>query len=313
MSASSGTIAHVTESAVRAASTANRSTDMAPCIGPRRPQTMPAATTAAPSSTIRTSTTVVRASWVPPAAPKAAPASAPPRRAAASHSGRAPPRRRARVAGGLASASESGERNTRDLGQERDARQRRDAFAHGHESTDQGHEGERDERHEQRYGKVVAGAGQVEESVRAGLHFLAADLGARWALPRVGRDGGQVLVVLGAGGLLLGGQRAAVRAYGRTVAALVGSTRDRVREELAAVAVLVEVRGEVVDRLAELAVRPLLVEVAVAAAVAERSGQRAAGQRQQGEHREDKQACCGSDHGFGFPPTGGGGGREKGP
>src|SRR5918992_383132 len=175
---------------------------------------MAAATAAPPRSTISTSTTVVRPSWVPPAAPKAIPASAPPRSAAASHPGRTRSSQ-VRGASGLGSASESGERNTRDLGQKRDARQRGDALAHGHDSTDQGHEGERDERHEQRYGKVVAGAGQVEESVRAGLHFLAADLGTRWALPRVGRDGGQVLVVLGAGGLLLGGPRAALRAYGR--------------------------------------------------------------------------------------------------
>src|SRR5918992_2627063 len=218
---------------------------------------MAAATAAPPRSSISPSPPVVVRGGGPPAAPKAIPARAPPRSAAASHSGRARANR-VRGASGLGSASESGERNTRDLGQERDARQRGNALAHGHDSTDHGHEGERDERHEQRYRKVVAGAGQVEEAVRAGLHVLVADLDARGALLRVGRDRGQILVVLGAGGLLLGGQRAAVRARGRAVAALVGSTRDRVREELAAVAVLVEVRGEVVDRLAELAVRPLL-------------------------------------------------------
>src|SRR5918992_4096589 len=196
---------------------------MAPCIGPRRPQTMPAATTAPPTSTIKTSTTVVRPSWVPPAAPKATPASAPPRSAAASHSGRARSSQ-ARLASGLDSASEeSGERNTRhgDLGQERDARQRRDALAHGHESTDQGHEGERDERNEQRDGKVVAGAGQVEEAVRAGLHLFVTDFDARGALLRVGGDGGQILVVLRASRVLLGRERAAVGAHGRTASPLV--------------------------------------------------------------------------------------------
>src|ERR671918_38405 len=227
-----------------ATAAAKSCSDVAPYSGPRRPHTMAAATAAPPRSTISTSTTVVRPSCVPPAAPKTIPASAPPRSAAASHSGRTRSSR-VRRASGLGSASESGERNTRDLGQERDARQRGNALAHGRESTDQGNEGERDERHEQRYRKVVAGAGQVEEAARAGLQLLAADLGARGALLRVGRDGGQILGVLGAGGLLLGGQRAAVRARGRAVAALVGSARDRVREDLAAVAVLVEVRGEV--------------------------------------------------------------------
>src|ERR687895_1298255 len=297
MSASSGTIAQVTESAVRAASAANRSTDRAPCIGPRRPQTMPPATTAPPTSTIRTSTTVVPSSWVPPAAPKATPASAPPSSAAASHSRRTRPSQ-ARLAGGLGSASEeSGERNTRrrDLGQERDARHRRDALAHGHESTDQGDEGDRDQGNEQRDGKVVAGAGQVEEAVRARLNLFVADLYARGALLRVGGDGGQILVVMGASRLLLGRERSAIGSQGGAAAALVRAAGDGAGQDLAAVAVLVQIRGEVLDRLAELLVLVVLVEIAVRVAVEDRIRHRGAGQRDEREYGEDKESCGGSN------------------
>src|ERR687895_2305830 len=123
---------------------------------------MAAATIALPIRTIRISTTDVRPSCVPPAAPKATPARTPPRITVATQSGRTRSSR-ARVATAPVSAPESGERNTRrgDLRQQRDARQRRDALAQGHDSTDQGHQGERDEGGEQWCGKVVAGACEI--------------------------------------------------------------------------------------------------------------------------------------------------------
>src|ERR671914_362957 len=98
-----------------------------PASAGNRPPAMPAA------STVRTWVMGVRLSWVPPAAPNAMPASAAPRISAAIEPVRslASGKLHARLG---ALATEPGERDTRDLGDERDASQRGHAVAQRHNS-----------------------------------------------------------------------------------------------------------------------------------------------------------------------------------
>ena len=100
---------------MRNASSANRSSVVMPWIAPARPQRNAAAITQPLARTIRIPVTDVRVSSVPPSAPKATPT-----RAAPSISGTA-----------LAATLEERDTRGRDLGQERNPRQRRHALAHG--------------------------------------------------------------------------------------------------------------------------------------------------------------------------------------
>src|SRR5215208_1003650 len=227
----------MTERAVRAARAANSPTATAPCTGPGRLQTTAAATTAPPTSTATTSTIVVRVSSLPPAAPKATPAKAAPRITSA--------------------ARGAWERSTRgrDLGQERHSAEQWDATAQRDEHAGHREQAEGDQRHQQRCGQVVARAGQVEQAVGVGLDGLVTDLHTGRARAAVGVTGdrSQRLGVLAALGLLLGRQWLPVRArVAGTPAALVGPALDGSGEDLAAVAVLVAVRGQAVERLLEL-------------------------------------------------------------
>src|SRR5215207_6508240 len=270
MYASSGTTAHVTDSAVRTASAQNSATLIAPCTGPGRLHATAAAMTAPQTKTPRISTIVVRLSSLPPAAPKATPARAPPRITSA--------------------ARRAWERSTRcrDLGYQRHAREQRDAAAQGDEQAGHCQQRQGDQRCEQRRGQVVAGAGQVEQAVVAGLDGLAADLDARRLRTAVvACDLRERFGVLLAVRLFLRGERLAARTRrAGAVVALVGSARDGAGEDLAAIAVLVAVGRQVVERLLELGVRVVAVEVVVANAVGQRAGLRGGGQHEQGDHAQ---------------------------
>ena len=130
---------------------------------------------------------------------------------------------------------------------------------------------------------------------------------------RVARDGSQLLVVRGAAGLLVGRQRPAVLAgRARAPAALVGAAVDGAGDDLAAEAVLVAVGRQVVQRVLQLDVRVVLVEVVVAGAVGHRVGLRHGRQRQQRERAQQKQVSYDSGHGADFllEAAGGVGGRS---
>src|SRR3954453_19211522 len=116
---------------------------------------MATATTQAPTSTSSSSTTVVRPSSVPPAAPKAIPASAVPRRPAL--------------------AAETREGDTR----QRQVRQGRKAPSQRHQAPNRTHQPSRDEGKQQRQGQPVGGAGRLEQAVLARLDHLPAQVETR--------------------------------------------------------------------------------------------------------------------------------------
>ena len=95
-----------------------------------------------------------------------------------------------------------------------------------------------------------------------------------------------------------------------TTAALVRAAVDRAGQDLAAVAVLVAVRGEAVERLLQLGVRVAVVQVVVLRAVGQRAGVRGGRQQQQRESAQQEELSYDSNHSAKIPPRGGGeGGR----
>src|SRR3954452_1015879 len=208
-----------------------------------------------------------------------------------------------------------------DLRQERDAVDEAGDTAPQHQQA--AHHGEqrrRDDAEQQRERHAVVRAGDLEESVLTRRDVLAADAQHRLvaALAVEGRGdfapgGGRLAPAVPRGS---GGARgAAVAAASPTAAlALVDARVQRRSDQLAAVAVLVYVGGEVVLRVLEVGVRVLAVELAVVLAVldhVERARLRDGRQRQGDEQDADDQLGCSAEHVRISPWRTGWGGRSR--
>src|SRR5436190_7248333 len=270
---SSGTIDQVTDSAVRAVSAASAARPAPPLSGPAGLQMATAATPSPPSRTSTSSTAVVLPSSVPPAAPKATPAKAAPSRM---------------VLAARACERDTGQGYARHrYARKRNPRQRRHATSEGIEPAGRREHPDCDQRQQQRQRQSVGRAGEVEQPVVARRDVLAADVEMR-LLAAVGQRV-EIRVVFGTG-RVLGGLRGrgpeAARAAAVPAAALAGSARDRARDHRTAIAVLIEVGGQVLLGLLEVRVGVVVVELAVVRAVADhRIGTRVS-KRRNGERHE---------------------------
>src|SRR3954452_17706978 len=125
---------HVIDRAVRAARTANRTTATSPGMRPGEERRSGGTTRPAPHRVTRISTTAVRPSSVPPAAPKATAANARPRRAV------------------LAALARERDTTRKRYTRERDLRERGDALAKRVQAAAQCHNRHGDQRHQEREG-----------------------------------------------------------------------------------------------------------------------------------------------------------------